>query len=318
MKKPSEVNLIYIASIGRSGSTLLESMLGAHSQISTMGELHIWPHEIRQNGVRPCSCGAYVQNCPFWSEVRRRVDPLEQESPRLDFFREKHNAGRTLRAKRLKEFRSGHTVSPRNRASIDTYGRNNLQIFEAFMDVSEEMMGARPKWIVDASKDPYRLLWLYRSGLFNIKVVHLVKNPRAFIYSVTKDLIHGNSGLKAHRRLYYTARQSIAWSIQNQLFSKIGEKLLDPSDYLLVRYETLASEPEATFEKVCRMIGCEYEEEAVEEFRRGSVHTIAGNPMRYETRGIQLDERWKTRLPASSRILTEMVTSWNMSRYGYS
>lgn len=317
MNDPAKINLIYIASIGRSGSTLLESMLGAHTRIATMGELHIWPHELRQNGVRPCSCGEYVQTCPFWSEMLRRVNPLKQEGPGLDFFREKHNAGRTLRPGRLSGFKAGKTVSAEEASAIQLYGRNNDEVFRTFQDVSEAFLGTRPEWIVDASKDPYRLLWLHLSGLFNIKVIHLVKNPRAFVYSVTKDLISESGGLAASRRQYFTARQSVAWSIQNRLFSKLGEVVFDHSNYLLVNYETLATEPKETFKKVCQLIECDYEEQAVDNFRSGSVHTIAGNPMRYESKGIVLDEKWKIKLPASSRKLTEILTSRSMSRYGY-
>jgi hypothetical protein len=309
------INLVYIASIGRSGTTLLESMLGAHSELATMGELHIWPHEITAGGVRPCSCGAYVEDCPFWSEVRRRVDPLKQVGPGVHFFREKHNAGRTLRLDRLKGFKGAITRGEQE--DIAAYGRNNKAIFEAYLEVLEEQGGGQPQWLVDASKDPYRLLWLAQSGLFNVKVIHLVKNPRAFVYSVTKEWIHSNAGAAAPKRLYYTARQSVAWTIQNHLISKVAQNVLPPEDYMLVRYETLASEPEAVFKQICAFIGCSYEPAAVKNFRSGSVHTIAGNPMRYETKDIVLDERWKRNLPYSSRKLAEIVTSVAMSRYGY-
>jgi len=317
MNTDSKIDLIYIASIGRSGSTLLESMLGAHSHIQTMGELHIWPHEIEGAGVRPCSCGRYVEECPFWSEMRRRVDPLQQPTPRLHFFREKHNAGRTLRPSRLRGLRTGYTPDAREREAIATYGRNNEAIFRAFLDLMNEQLGESPDWIVDASKDPYRLLWLIHSGRFNIRVVHLVKNPKAFIYSVTKHLIGNGEGFNLHKRLYYTAHQSVAWNIQNVLFSKIAANHLSPAEYMMINYETLASDPHQTFEQVCAFIGCGYEEEAVENFRLGSLHTIAGNPMRYEKRGIVLDEKWKTLLPPSSKTLANVLTAVNKSRYGY-
>ena len=318
MNTEPKINLIYLASIGRSGSTLLESMLGAHSQIQTMGELHIWPHEIEAGGVRPCSCGKFVEQCTFWSEMQRRVDPLMQPSPRLHFFREKHNAGRTLRISRLGSFKTGSRVDEREKREIEAYSRNNYAIFKTFLELMKEQMNETPAWIVDASKDPYRLLWLHRSGLFNIKVVHLVKNPNAFIYSVTKHLLQEHSGFNLHKRMYYTARQSVAWIIQNALFSKIAANHLDASNYMLIKYETLASYPKSTFEAVCNLIGCPYEENAVDDFRLGSVHTIAGNPMRYEKRGIVLDEKWKTRLPQSSKTLASLLTAVNKSRYGYS
>lgn len=318
MNTDSKINLIYIASIGRSGSTLLESMLGAHSQIQTMGELHIWPHEIEGGGVRPCSCGEYVEACTFWSEMRRRVDPIAQRGPGVSFFREKHNAGRTLRVGRLKSFNPEYKPDPKEQSEIDAFGENNLEIFQQFLKVMKEQEGQEPEWIVDASKDPYRLLWLIRSGLFNIKVVHMVKNPNAFIYSVTKHLINESKGFNLHKRLYFTARQSVAWIIQNALFSKIAANYLSSEDYLLLTYEDFATSPHGTFEAVCETIGCEYEQRAVDSFREGSIHTIAGNPMRYEKRGIVLDEKWKSRLPQSSKTLASLLTATVKSRYGYS
>ena len=318
MSSDSKINLIYIASIGRSGSTLLESMLGAHSHIQTMGELHIWPHEIESGGIRPCSCGQFVDDCTFWSEMRRRVDPVTQPTPGLHFFREKHNAGRTLRLSRLKAFDPARQLNAKERKEIEIYGQNNYAIFKNFLELMREQQNEEPDWIVDASKDPYRLLWLIQSGLFNIKVVHMVKNPNAFIYSVTKPLILEKKGFNLHKRLYYTARQSVAWIIQNMLFSKIAANVLDEKDYLLINYETLAIDPRETFRQVCEKIGCDYEENAVENFREGSVHTIAGNPMRYEKKGIVLDEKWKTLLPQSSKTLAGVLTGITKSRYGYS
>ncbi len=311
-----KINLIYVASIGRSGTTLFESMLGAHSQMDTLGELHLWPHEIREGGVQPCGTGYHVQDCPFWSEMRHRVDPLAQPDPRIDTFREEHDGGRTLRLSRLKDFTPGEVPSEVE-GRIRQYGLNNYEIFSTFMDLVEEKTGSRPSWVVDASKDPYRLLWLLRSGLFNVKVFHMVKHPCGFAYSVTKDWVHRTSWTSVFPQSYYTARQSLAWLIRNELLRRIATHFLDDDSYRLLKYEEIASEPHETFEDICDLIGVDYEETAVENWRSGSRFTIAGNPMRYEDRPIELDERWKTRLPAISRLLVYLVTGMARSRYGY-
>lgn len=316
MEKQSKINLIYVASIGRSGTTLFESILGAHSQMDTCGEVHIWPHEIMQGGVQPCGSGYYVQECPFWTEMRAKADPLEQPAPRIHFFREQHNAGKTLRTERLREF-DDTAVSGEIAEQVRTYGENNHSMFRAFAEEVEEKTGRSPEWIVDSSKDLYRLLWLVRSGLFNVKVFHLVRNPRAFMYSVTKDWIHSNDALSGLNRIHYTLRQALAWVIRNHLIAKIAENHLDAQDYALIHYEDLAAQPKETFEQVCRVVGCEYEEQAVDNFREGSPFAIAGNPMRYEDRDIELDERWKKHLPLSSRKLTEFITLVNRSQFGY-
>jgi hypothetical protein len=307
----SKINLIYLASIGRSGSTLLESMLGAHSQIATCGEIHIWPHEIAQGGVRPCSCGQSILSCPFWVEMRQRLDPLQQAYPPIHHFREQHNAGKTIRWERLQEIVQ-NPVSRQTAQQIQQFGQNNDAVFRSFLDLMQSQLEREIHWLVDSSKDPYRLLWLIRSNLFNIKVLHIVKNPRAFIYSVTKDV--QDPSLK---QVYVAAKQSMKWSIENYLISQIAQHHLTSSDYYLVNYEKLAAEPTKTFQAICQMIGCEFEPQAITNFRQGSVHTIAGNPMRYETRGIVLDERWKTLLPAPSRKITELLTWFNRSNYGY-
>lgn len=316
MTSQPKINLVYVASIGRSGTTLLESMLGAHPEMATTGELHLWPHELEMGGVRPCGSGKYVQECPFWQTMRKQVDPLAQTGPQLHYFREEHNGGRTLRLRRLSDFASGE-LSPRTARLVQQYGQNNYEIFHHFLNLVEAETGTRPGWVVDASKDPYRLLWLQRSGLFNIKVVHMVKNPRGFIYSVTKDWIHGNTPFRLVPRIYYTARQSLAWTVQNHLFSLITEHFVPPSASMLLQYETLATAPHSTFKSVCDLIGVAYEPDAVDHFREGSPYAMAGNPMRYEDRGIALDEHWKTHLPPSSRKLTEWIVGRRMVSYGY-
>jgi hypothetical protein len=311
-----KINLIYVASIGRSGTTLFETMLGAHSQVETIGEVHLWPHEILQGGVRPCGSGLYVHECPFWTAMRERVTPLEQPAPRLHFFREQHDAGRTLRPERLRDFTT-RPLPNETANAVETYGDNNYDLFSAFLDLVEDRTGTRPDWIVDASKDPYRLLWLLRSGRFNLKVFHLVKHPCGFAYSVTRNWI-GQLGWQSHlTRLYYTARQSGAWVTQNLLFSLITRNHLSNADYELIRYEDLASKPRETFRRACACVGLPYEEAAVSDWRSGSRFTIAGNPMRYEDRDIELDERWKQHLPLTSRILTSLITAVNKSSYQY-
>jgi hypothetical protein len=314
--EPPKINLIYVASIGRSGTTLFETMLGAHSQVETIGEVHLWPHEILQGGVRPCGSGLYVQECPFWQEMRSRVAPLQQSPPQIHHFREQHNAGRTLRLKRLRDFTSGSLPGKTTR-TIATYAENNYALFSAFLDLVEDHTGTRPKWVVDASKDPYRLLWLLRSGRFNLKVFHLVKHPYGFAYSVTRNWIE-QTGWRSHlARLYYTTRQSGAWVTQNLLFSLIARNHLVDADYELIRYEDLATHPQATFRRACARVGLPYQEAAVSDWRSGSQFTIAGNPMRYEDRDIELDERWKHHLPLSSRILTSLITALSKSSYHY-
>jgi len=62
--------IIYITSRGHSGSTLLDLLISAHSQVVSVGELKVLP---RHNNSR-CTCGAEnIASCPFWIKVDQQL-----------------------------------------------------------------------------------------------------------------------------------------------------------------------------------------------------------------------------------------------------
>ena len=71
------LNVVYIASLPHSGSTLLDLLLGSHSAVHGLGELRILkryvaaPRQGAPGGKRgQCTCGASsVWGCRFWSAV---------------------------------------------------------------------------------------------------------------------------------------------------------------------------------------------------------------------------------------------------------
>lgn len=68
--------LVFIASLGRSGSTLLDLLLGANPQIVGLGE--VWKTlRLAGDEQHRCTCGAPALECPVWGEVLagRRADP---------------------------------------------------------------------------------------------------------------------------------------------------------------------------------------------------------------------------------------------------
>jgi phosphatidyl-myo-inositol alpha-mannosyltransferase len=289
--------LVYVASVGRSGSTLLELLLDAHPAVTTTGELHLWPHELRGEHRLPCACGLPIPECPFWTELRRREDPLLAPPPRIDEFREAYLGGRTLRAGMLAQFRPGAPLP----AAASVYADNNARVFAAFADLAEELTGERPEWLVDASKDPYRLLWLLRSGRFDVTVLHVVRDPRGFVHSESK-----NDGVTGARLGALAVRKSGAWAVQNELVRRAVAGTPGPR-YLLVPYERLAADPLPTLRDVWAAVGCEPDDTVVDRFRERRFHAVGGNPMRHDDRGIRLDEAWRRAMPPGVQRLTSAV-----------
>ena len=75
------VKVLYIAGWGRSGTTLLDNLLGQIEGFTSTGELHnLWQRGLIDG--RDCGCGLRLTDCPFWQEVLtagfggvERVDP---------------------------------------------------------------------------------------------------------------------------------------------------------------------------------------------------------------------------------------------------
>ena len=83
--------LIFITSLERSGSTLLDITLGKHPNLISFGEVArvLQPHD--ESGMesvvdRLCSCGAVVRDCSFWGGVTSEIHRHENELSLADRY----------------------------------------------------------------------------------------------------------------------------------------------------------------------------------------------------------------------------------------
>lgn len=67
--------ILYIAGYGRSGSTLLDRLLGLLPDVRGLGEVARLPWHLRAPHRAACACGTTLGACPFWSRVVAAHDP---------------------------------------------------------------------------------------------------------------------------------------------------------------------------------------------------------------------------------------------------
>jgi len=300
--------LLYIASNGRSGSTVLEMLLNVSPHMWTLGEFHVLPWEIRRN-VKPCGCGARVMDCELWGPViAEHQETLVRGS--IDRFRRGYNVDRTLRFKELPELLSGRLrENAAKMADVRRYANHNRVVCEAVERRAKQLGKTQLTWLVDSSKSPYRLMWLAASDQFELRVIHLIKDPRAFAYSVAKH----TSGLF---QAYRVARAVARWQVENRLFDALTRHYLRPEQVFRLQYEQLANDPDDSLRRIAVWIGLPAWTCAAASFREAN-HGISGNPARFDTSGIQLDEQWKRGLSPSLQRLA-FRCGWQLaSRYGY-
>jgi hypothetical protein len=157
LARDGKIPLLYIHGSGHSGSTLLDLVFGAHSQVESVGEYsRIWRIFDPPLNKLLCSCGREWHECVFWAGVRQRADA------QLHFTRgSKIPTG-------LKEA-SG-------RGFVDN-----------ITTISRAVLAASGKSVLcDSSKSAAWLRAMAATGNFRITVVHLVRDGRAVAFSNLK------------------------------------------------------------------------------------------------------------------------------------
>jgi hypothetical protein len=299
MAETPRIPLVYVLSNGRSGSTLLELLIGNHARAFTLGELQVLPHELVADDAR-CGCGAHPRVCSFWSRVVDGVT-LADEEAELTQFRAHRNFGKVLRSAHLGGLLNGR-VAPAQRAAATAYGELNARLMERALQQARRVRGGPVDWLVDASKDPYRLAWLAESGCFDLFVVHLVRDPRSFVHSMLEG---------ARRpRVASVLRMSARWAVENVVMARLVAKSLPPERVERVTYEELASRPDAVLARLGARLGLTFDADwSRGAFRAPTNHAISGNRARFGSSGVALDERWRIQSPAWVQRLVWLATT---------
>lgn len=153
--------VVYITSLGHSGSTLLDLLLSSHSRMLGLGEVKLLssrPRELHYRKVsldeRTCDCGHRPRrSCPFWADVERIL---------------RRDAGLGLDDLELE-------VGP-----DDRFAAHHL----AFYRAATEASGAR--FLVDSSMSRARLARLLALPGLDVRPIHLRRDPRGLAWSHIK------------------------------------------------------------------------------------------------------------------------------------
>ncbi len=103
-KMTSKPLLLYIAGLGRSGSTVLNAYLSRYPGAVALGEIagEMRHEKLRLTKQRECTCGRTLTACPVWSSVPRTAKNLDEwytdvlYSPALKQYRVVVDASKTI------------------------------------------------------------------------------------------------------------------------------------------------------------------------------------------------------------------------------
>ena len=267
-------SIVYIHGAGHCGSTLLNLLLNAHSNIIGLSEISTL-HKLFID-KKFDSESENLSKTKFWRSI---LNEFEQRS------------GTSL----LEENNRFRLLDWQQYFSLDEDEVSHIQkVDRTFFDSIAEQINT--SIICDASKFLVRLHMLVSSGL-PVKVIHLDRDGRGVMHSYLRK---GHSFKNAFRR----------WSISATGFILLSH-WLPKNDLHYCRYEDLARHPEKELEKICAFLGIDFENEMLVDFRKVENFGINGNRMRNsKDTSISVDNSWKQHLPLKTRLKFWFSGGW--------
>jgi hypothetical protein len=288
--------VIFLGGLGRSGSTLLERLLGEVPGVAPLGEVvHLWARGILAG--EPCGCGVALPDCSFWSKVGERgfggwTPDLARRAIEL-----RRRVDRTRR------------IPPRVSSELVEYVELYRRLYNAAAEVADSRV------VVDSSKHASLAFCLATAGV-EAHVVHLVRDPRAVAHSWGRRVDRPEDGTPMSR--WSPARTAFHWTAQNLALELLADRGVSVTR---MRYEDLLDTPRTAFAHLLTRLELAPRLDflAGRQARLGTAHTASGNPMRFTVGEITLtpDNVWRHDMPGTHRTLVTALTWPLMLQYGY-
>ncbi len=307
------VKILYIGGWTRSGSTLLDVLLGQLDGFFSTGELHsIWDRGVLKE--RHCGCDNTVAECEVWSRVLHSAGPAgvaaDAHARRLSELQQ-----RTVRLRTLPRL----LLSARRPQSSWTDLREYSSALTSLYDAIHSVTGCRV--VVNSSKLAQEAAVISNVADVDPYFLHLIRDPRAVAYSMSRQkMLQSQPGAQVRMPRSSPAESTAGWLRMN-IASELVGRTWGADRYMRVRYEDLTSRPGVTLAQIAGFVGEPFTGVSMKgsTFDLKENHTVWGNSSRF-TRGptlVRSDNQWKTAMAPSKKLTATAVALPLLRRYGY-
>ncbi len=300
--------VIYIMGSGRSGSTVLDIILGHLPDAVSVGELSRLP-QVAWVENNYCSCGERARACPFWSEISDR-------------WRERtggDHVGDFIRLQRLFEGRGGMTRLLADKALVrrrfDDYAFLVRALFGAIAEVSGKSL------VIDSSKQVGRAFALVNTPDLDVRLLHLIRDGRGVAWSLHKAYKRDDkAGITRDFRPRPMPRTLLSWTKVNLLSEWVRGQVPRESS-LKLRYEDVMRDPAEELRRLGPLIGVEMSP-VIDQVLSGEPfevgHNISGNRLRMSgSVRFKPDREWMTKMSRATKQELWLLYGSFLRRYGY-
>lgn len=304
------VKVVYLGGFGRSGSTLVERMLGAAPGWVNVGELVDLARSVARTDEL-CGCGVTFSACPLWTEVGHvafggwtqdvldRLSDLQRAAARQRHLPKLLGSSRRP-SQPLTELRAAYS-----------------RIYRAVAEVTSSEV------VVDASKGPALGQALAGAPGIDLRMLNVVRDPRAVAWSWKRrvERPHAVAGPEEMWRIP-AHRAAAQWSMLQLEIEAISG--LGGVRTARLHYEDFVADPVGSLVAATAALGlplsaAELPEVEADEVVLGPSHGLSGNPGRFRSGALQVrrDDRWMREMSSRDRAVVAALTLPLLRAYGY-
>ena len=292
------IKVIYIVGCGRSGTTIMDILLGNHVGLLSVGEL-IHAHD-NWNEDKLCSCGANLKKCDVWGDVGVEFFEYNSENSYYNII------------KRQKDIEKQSSIV---KHIFGFYPKSVVQNYHSYVYGVFEMLKKKSSssQIIDSSKSIGRCLLLLKNKKLNVKVIHLVRDPRGVYLSFQKKTI-----VTPTKSIFSL---SFYWLIVNFL-AEILRLKYGKNKVLRIRYEDLVTNSDVTLKEIQKFLCIDLSDVNKKiknkiPMQRG--HLASGNRLKNQDKPIVLqpDLEWGVKIKLHQRLLVQFLCLPHMFYYKY-
>ena len=306
-----EIKVLFIGGWGRSGSTILERMLGQIHGFFPVGEIYnIWERGFDQNQL--CSCRRPFKQCGFWHAVIEEIFGKDQRPDVGELLLLQHY---TDRLRYLPQLTFPGLRWRGYEKQFQKYTHILSQLYAAIKKVS----GCEV--VVDSSKEPVHGFILNAIPTIQLHVVHFIRDSRAVAYSWQRKRRRPEVYWKhEYMPRYSPIKSAVEWNLRNltvELLSHVCERSVRES------YENLMKSPHGTLSRIIKDLNNPQNNLNFLKDRMAKLdahHAVSGNPNRFEAGEIELfaDTEWTAKMHMWAYFIVTALTWPLLQKYGYS
>ncbi|SMO55570.1 Sulfotransferase family protein [Balnearium lithotrophicum] len=283
----NKLKIIYIVGSGRSGSTLLERMLGQHEDVFAIGEsFHGWERAFLKNQL--CSCGVPFYECEIWKKIDSHFNKTLKKM-NINFEKFVYLLKNTVRIRNY--------FFNRYKTNATIINKIYTEFYKSILEVSQK------KYLIDSSKHPVLAHILSLNDNLELYFIHLIRDPRGVAYSWKKKKLKPIAPNKYdYMPQYPSLKTTVHWNVTNYIANKLVTK--ENVRYLRLKYEDLVSNPGKMLINIFKFLNLRSDSVVRKIICKENCiilhanHTLAGNPFRFKTGkvNLNLDKEWQEKL----------------------